>query len=156
MAASTKDIKISARKVVVLPSVEKNFDDPNHQKKENILSEVSESSALVAIDDQFGYEHLIRKFIGDHGVVRAKNGKVYLRMEDRGNDYHVSVGSTHANLFLRRQAMKRSLTLRDKDLKEVNDMISAYAEMISGLSWPCARRLQQLPRHSQCRVNKDG
>ena len=132
---SAKDIKISPNKVVI-PTKE----SESHQKTaEPVVTviqtqiatspETSTEGALSVIDMSDNYERIIRKFIGSSDVVRGRNGKIYLKMMDMGNHYHLKLGSNHANLFLRRQAIKQSVTLRDRDLKEINDMISAFAEM---------------------------
>ena len=102
------------------------------QPDEPVQKKVTPSSVEKPNDNQEStgeYERIIRKFIGDADVVRARNGKVYLKFKDLGNDYHVKVGSTQSNLFLRRQSADQEQTLKDKDIKAINDNITAHAEM---------------------------
>ena len=133
MVISPTDNVIRPKKVVTLP-VDENKPEKTvataHQENENTLPEVSTASAMTLVDEEFDYERIIRKFIGNCGVVRGKNGKVYLQWNDMGNHYHEKVGSNFTNLYLRRQAIKEEITLRDKDLKEINDMIRAFAEIV--------------------------
>ena len=46
-----------------------------------------------------------------------------------GNPQLLRVGSKAGNLFLRRIAKKREITLRDRDINEIVETLEAYAEM---------------------------
>jgi hypothetical protein len=135
MALPPSEIKISGKKVVTLP-VSKSHAEKTVGPVANVEKEVEETAldmattgALVVDDGQTDFEHMLRKFIGNCDIVKGKNGMVYLRWDDMGNPHHAKVGSSFANLYLRRHAFKQGVTLRAKDLKEVNDMICAYSDM---------------------------
>jgi hypothetical protein len=86
------EIKSSDKTVKAVVTVER-------KNEKSYLPDMPTSSALSVIDEPLDYERIIRKFIGGSSVIRGKNGRNYLRKDDRGNDYHVRVGSNHANLF---------------------------------------------------------
>jgi len=128
MSINPRDIVIMPRKVVPISTENKLAD----KTAKPVVTDVT-SKGMSVTDNvskpSFDYEQMIQGSIGNSSIVNAKNGKVYLKIKGHGNDSHLKVSSNDANLFLRRQAIKKGITLKDKDLKEINDSIVAYAQM---------------------------
>jgi hypothetical protein len=71
----------------------------------------------------------IKTHIGEFELARGMGDHIYIMVPGSGNPQLLRVGSKTANLFLRRIAQKREITLRDRDIKEIVETLEAYAEM---------------------------
>jgi hypothetical protein len=63
------------------------------------------------------------------GVFIGQNGIPYATMTDAPNRYALAVGSRALNNFIRKEALKAGLALKNKDISEINDVLKAHAEM---------------------------
>ena len=86
---------------------------------------VCASNMNVIHDD---LQHELKMHIGEGELVLGKSGDTYIRINDQGNPYLLRVGSKKSDHFIRKIVKKRGIMLTARDLKEINEMLKAYAE----------------------------
>ena len=70
-----------------------------------------------------------QKYLGDYESVLSTEGKVYLHSTKNNYEPVHIVGSIKANAIIWKQAHKYGETLRNADLKNINELLIAYAIM---------------------------
>jgi hypothetical protein len=68
-------------------------------------------------------------FLSDLQVIRSQRGQAYVVMKDKGNRYALDVGGKVLNTIFRKLAHSEGMHLRKADLGEINEFLTAAAEM---------------------------
>lgn len=65
----------------------------------------------------------------DIDIILGSDGHTYLVITDDGNAHTLRIGTKQANLFIRHLARQKGIPLKSSDLREINDELTANAEL---------------------------
>ncbi len=131
MVIMPEDIKLSGKKDVPFNGTgTEQADAPVATAQPDVkgeLQEITSSTALVTQEKAPNVPGGLRKFIGDANLVNGKERWVFIQVKLGGNLMQYRVGSEQANLYIRQQAQKEGIYPTEKDIKEINQTLKAFA-----------------------------